>query len=142
MCNINKEINRIIKEIILLMLLIIFSSLLWSTFNYEKDSKIAYAYSNINALTIVQSKNDENTILKITNTSKVLKKYKLFLKTEKEINQIIIENKVVNLDKINNFKIGTTTYYLLDEGTIDKKTTKKITIIAPIEEINFKLEEI
>jgi len=140
--NINKEINRILKEIILLMLLIISSNLLWSTFNYEKDASIAYAYSNINTLTLTEKINEENITLKITNTGKVMKKYKLFVKTTERLDLLELKNETINLNEIDNFKIGNTIYYLIEENTIDKKTTKKIEIKTKIKKINFKIEEI
>ena len=141
---VDKKINGLIIEIILVSILIFASSIVWKNINVEEQAKIAYAYSNMNKKLELELTNnikelkiekDENVKdktnieLKIKNDLKIKKEFEIYLKIDNNINnkylKLKIDNKIFKLDDFEHFYKGKDVYYKIYEDEIKAYHTNK-----------------
>lgn len=127
---INRIISQLVIEIIIITITIIGTYFIWDRLDYETQAKMAYAYSNYDArLTLNITENDNNSIISIGNSNSITKEYELYLKINKVENKIYKDYIMVcfdennySLNDFNSFEKGNYIYYIIEKGTIKRKS--------------------
>lgn len=138
---INKRIIGLFLEIFLLLGLIIVTSYIWKGLDQSDYAKIAYSYANNKELSL----NVKDNRIIINNKNNKNKEYNLYLKiNSKQTNlNLLINNENINTNSLMSFTKGSSTYYLIDNNKINRKSTEEYIVFID-DNINhsFNLEEI
>lgn len=132
--DIDKKMFYLTLEIIFLGAVICLSNILWWTFDYEKESNLAYAYSNYKELTLNYNELDGQIELIISNESSINRRYKLYM--------ILDNNEYIENINYPYSTIGNKIYYLIDEKIINGEETEKKIININVKSVSFKIEEL
>lgn len=153
MVELNKKIKDVIKEIIYLIMLILFSYLIWSKLGTNTWAPIAYAYNHQEDKLILNKSeldlDNNKTFIKIENNNNLSKNYIVYLSLKtKELDKInnsyiTINTEETSLKDIDSFIKNSNVYYKIITGNINGREENSyfISLNTPLE-YNINLKEL